>query len=219
MKKIKKSLLIANISKVCAFAFFIIYYILPAYISTKTSLSGKTARMNLYILVISQCVFWTIHFVSCRIYKTDSHKTFAIVPEECMSEKFNKLYEMLKKECLEELNLIKKYSPLRKILKWCAISCSVSLLFIGITFSAYMDIIVFVLCIFLAILIGIVYCLLEFRDIKSDEKYKEYYKRNCIKHFIKFVNPNFVYEPQNPTKEEHMKLLYDASKCDDIKRY
>ena len=217
MKKMKKSLLIANISKVCALAFFIIYFMVPAYISSKTSLSGKTERMNLYILMFSQCVCWSIHFVSLRIYKTDSHKKLSIVPEECMSEEFNKLYEILKQERLEDLNLLKKYSPLIKVLKWSAIAVAVSLFFIGMSLSTYIDIIVFWLCMFAAILMGVAYCVLEFNDIKFDENYKAYYKRNCIKHFIKFVNPNFVYEPQNSNKEESMKLLYDASKCDDIK--
>jgi len=111
--------------------------------------------------------------------------------------------------------------PFRNVLK--IILPVIAVLFVEIGIISlifdYSAITFFAVCIIVGIFIGIVFFILDTKNINPEKEYEDYYKKNCIKSFIKLFNPNWIYEPQDKIKEEQFLSLYKNSKCDDYDRY
>lgn len=209
----KISLLISDAAKILVVVTYIVFLIAEKFVPY------KLAEDLPKIMIIIECVWGLVYFFSSRIYKTDGYQKKAIISEDSMPEEFNKLYKEVEEKYFKNLEELRKKIPFIKIAKWSIEIGGAVIAYSLLLIIMNADMVMFYLWMILSIFITMSYFYLKSREAELEKKYKDYYKENCIKKIIEFLNPNLIYKPRDIEKETEYKLLYNDSKCDDIKRY
>lgn len=179
---------------------------------------------DMYYVEFNYPIFWIVEFVllmaifiSYGFFRLNGYQFTANVDLKDASDEFNSLYKKIYEQYNEKIKKVRGNLGNIEISIWTLFALSlISMITFQLISNTYYneDVIAFIL-IMIAFFTFYTACILAIVKKKRTQKYRHYYKSNCISEILKLMNPNIIYDEISSEKEnERFKYTFNECHCD-----